>query len=159
MTSTADHADPATSTSMPMADGRPALRASDADRERVGQILHHALGAGMLTLAETEERLAVVYAARYLPELEPVTADLPGSQPQPTSRGGGFVTRIAALLRWLLVATAGVRAAAVAFAGRHRVLSLVLAVLVGLAMVSTLVMSGAELFFSPEHDPAEMMGR
>lgn len=157
MTSTADHADHATST-MPMADGRPALRASDADRERVGQILHHALGAGMLTLAETEERLAVVYAARYLPELGPVTADLPGSQPQPTSRGG-FVARIAALLRWLLVATAGVRAAAVAFAGRHRVLSLVLAVLVGLAMVSTLVMSGAELFFSPEHDPAEMIGR
>ena len=158
MTSTADHADPATSTSMPMADGRPALRASDADRERVGQILHHALGTGMLTLAETEERLAVVYAARYLHELGPVTADLPGSQPQPTSRGGGFVARIAALLRWLLVATAGVRAAAVAFAGRHRVLSLVLAVLVGLAMVSTLVMSGAELFFSPEHNPAEMMG-
>ncbi len=40
-------------------------RASDVDRQRVCDILHQAAGAGMLTLAEAEERLAAAYAARF----------------------------------------------------------------------------------------------
>ncbi len=54
------------------------LRASDADRERVAQILHEAAGDGRLTLDEMQERLDIVYAARTYGELEPVLADLPG---------------------------------------------------------------------------------
>ena len=53
------------------------LRASDADRERVAEILHRAAGEGRLALDELEERLGVVYAARTYAELEPVTRDLP----------------------------------------------------------------------------------
>jgi len=54
------------------------LRASDADRERVAQVLHTALAEGRLTVAELQERLDAVYAAKTLGELEPVTLDLPG---------------------------------------------------------------------------------
>ncbi|WP_431878700.1 DUF1707 SHOCT-like domain-containing protein [Amycolatopsis sacchari] len=54
------------------------MRASDADRERVAQILHNALSEGRITVAELEERLDTVYAAKTLVELEPPIADLPG---------------------------------------------------------------------------------
>jgi hypothetical protein len=53
------------------------MRASDADRERVAQILHRALSEGRITMEELEERLTTVYAAKTLGELQPVTADLP----------------------------------------------------------------------------------
>jgi hypothetical protein len=54
------------------------MRASNEDRERVAQILHNALSEGRITVAELEERLDTVYAAKTLPELEPPIADLPG---------------------------------------------------------------------------------
>ncbi len=53
------------------------LRASDADRERVAQVLHKAMGEGRITLDELSERLDQVYAAKTLGELEPIVADLP----------------------------------------------------------------------------------
>lgn len=53
------------------------IRASDADRERVAAILRGAAGQGLLTLAEVDERLAAVYAAKHRAELAPLTADLP----------------------------------------------------------------------------------
>jgi hypothetical protein len=56
---------------------RSAVRASDADRERVAGILRGAAGQGLLTLAEVDERLAAVYAATYVADLRPLTADLP----------------------------------------------------------------------------------
>ncbi|WP_199435129.1 DUF1707 SHOCT-like domain-containing protein [Qaidamihabitans albus] len=60
--------------------GRPdpkQLRASDADRERIAQILHSALGEGRITVNELEERLDQVYSAKTLGDLEPVVEDLP----------------------------------------------------------------------------------
>lgn len=54
------------------------LRASDADRERVATILHEAVGEGRLTMAEIDERLQQVYAAKTMGELRPITRDLPG---------------------------------------------------------------------------------
>jgi hypothetical protein len=63
------------------------LRASDADRERVAEILRRAAGEGRLGLDELEERLGVVYAARTYAELEPVTHDLPAhGGPSPVVR-------------------------------------------------------------------------
>ncbi|GIH16424.1 DUF1707 SHOCT-like domain-containing protein [Rugosimonospora africana] len=59
------------------------LRASDADRERVAEVLRRAAGEGRLALDELEERLGVVYAARTYAELEPVTADLPSHAAPP----------------------------------------------------------------------------
>lgn len=53
------------------------LRASDADRERVAEILRTAAGDGRLTLEELDERLDTVYKAKTYAELEPVTRDLP----------------------------------------------------------------------------------
>jgi len=53
------------------------MRASDADRERVAQILHNALAEGRITVQELEERLDAVYAAKTLAELEPPVSDLP----------------------------------------------------------------------------------
>jgi hypothetical protein len=56
----------------------PGIRISDADREAAAARLHQALAEGRITLAELEERLAVVYAARYEADLRPPLADLPG---------------------------------------------------------------------------------
>jgi hypothetical protein len=51
--------------------------ASDAERAEVATIVQTAGGDGRLTLTETEERLAAVYAARYRHELAEFTKDLP----------------------------------------------------------------------------------
>ncbi len=58
---------------------RPAqMRMSDADRERVAQRLRVAVSEGRLTLAEFEQRIGGVLAARTFAEVEPFVADLPG---------------------------------------------------------------------------------
>ncbi|MEV5576153.1 DUF1707 domain-containing protein [Spirillospora sp. NPDC052269] len=77
----------------------PEMRASDADRDRVAQILREAAGEGRLTLDEVDERLDAVYKAKTYAELEPLTRDLPdaGSAPagtpaaRPAGTAGGFV--------------------------------------------------------------------
>jgi len=56
-----------------------AMRASDADREQVAEVLRAAAGDGRLTLAELQDRLEALYAARTYGELEPVVSDLPVS--------------------------------------------------------------------------------
>jgi hypothetical protein len=55
----------------------PELRASDADRERVAEVLRDALAEGRLDMAEFEERLEATYNARTYGELTPITRDLP----------------------------------------------------------------------------------
>ena len=55
------------------------MRASDADRERVANILREAAGDGRLTMEELDERLDAVYAAKTYAELEPITRDLPAT--------------------------------------------------------------------------------
>ena len=62
---------------------RPGVRVSDAERDRVVEQLNHAVGEGRLTLAEFEDRIGGVLAARTHAELVPLTADLPASaEPQ-----------------------------------------------------------------------------
>ncbi len=61
------------------------LRAGDADRERVAELLREAAGDGRLSLAELEERLEAAYASRTYGELAAVTADL--APPLDRSRG------------------------------------------------------------------------
>jgi hypothetical protein len=63
------------------------LRASDADRERTANVLREAAGDGRLTMAELDERLDAVYAAKTYAELEPITHDLPDS-------GAGYVPAV-----------------------------------------------------------------
>jgi len=69
------------------------MRASDADREQVAQVLHNALSEGRITVNELEERLTTVYAAKTIADLKPVTIDLPsaGGAIQPAqTRALGF---------------------------------------------------------------------
>ena len=54
-----------------------ALRASDADRDRVADRLREALAEGRITPEEHAERIDVVYSAKTYAELEPVLSDLP----------------------------------------------------------------------------------
>jgi len=62
------------------------LRASDADRERVAELLRQAAGDGRLTLPELHEWLDALYAAKTYGELEPVVADLPdAAMPRPST--------------------------------------------------------------------------
>jgi hypothetical protein len=55
----------------------PELRASDADRERVAEVLRDALAEGRLDMEEFNERLEATYKARTYGELTPITRDLP----------------------------------------------------------------------------------
>jgi len=60
----------------------PALRASDADRDRVIELLRAAVADGRLDPAEFDQRLDAALAARTIDALAPLTADLiaaPGS--------------------------------------------------------------------------------
>jgi Domain of unknown function (DUF1707)/Cell wall-active antibiotics response 4TMS YvqF len=72
-----------------------AMRASDADRERVAEVLREAYVEGRLSPSEHEDRLSAVYAATTFGELVPVLTDLPvpaGTLPVPESRGVELVT-------------------------------------------------------------------
>lgn len=70
-----------------MTEDLPELRASDADRERVAEILRDAVAEGRLAMEEFDERLEAAYRARTYGELEPLTADLPAvaAAPAPLS--------------------------------------------------------------------------
>ncbi len=80
------------------------VRASNAERERIAQILSTATADGLLTLEEADERLAAAYDARYRDELGPLTADLPVDPGPP---------RVAPPPRWRRLDPGMARAAAV----------------------------------------------
>ncbi|WP_329455876.1 DUF1707 SHOCT-like domain-containing protein [Streptomyces sp. NBC_01497] len=61
----------------PVAPG--AIRASDADRDRIADILKEALAEGRLDAEEHGERIDAVYRAKTVGELEPLVADLPAA--------------------------------------------------------------------------------
>ncbi|GHI07369.1 hypothetical protein AQI88_20715 [Streptomyces cellostaticus] len=84
-------------------DASPDLRASDADRERVAEVLRDAVAEGRLDMEEFEERLEAVYKARTYGELTPITRDLPAAgaaTPTPVSfvkasaESGGWASRV-----------------------------------------------------------------
>lgn len=70
------------------------LRASDADRERIAQVLQDAHADGRLMLDELEERLGVLYSARTLGELAELTTDLLPPDQQPLNLDGRPVSAI-----------------------------------------------------------------
>jgi hypothetical protein len=85
--------DPLTATAAPQL----ALRASDADRERVVERLRAHASEGRLDVQELEQRLAAAFAARTHGELQPLLADLPERPPRRRRRA----YRAAALGPWL----------------------------------------------------------
>jgi len=57
--------------------GRPPVRASDGDRQRVVELLREHTSAGRLTIEEYEQRVDAAYAAKTISALRPLLADLP----------------------------------------------------------------------------------
>src|SRR5690606_2347134 len=64
---------------------QPTRRASDADRTAVVDRLRLAAGEGLIDFDELEHRLAAAWSARTLPELAPLTADLPANPTPPAT--------------------------------------------------------------------------
>jgi hypothetical protein len=64
----------------------PALRASDADRDRMVTLLREHAAEGRLTLEEFTERMAAAYAARTHEELDTLARDLPAGDAPVASR-------------------------------------------------------------------------
>ncbi|WKX72349.1 DUF1707 domain-containing protein [Streptomyces sp. XD-27] len=65
------------------------LRASDADRDRIADILREALAEGRIDPEEHAERIDAVYRARTRGELEPLIRDLPAAAVVASSAGSG----------------------------------------------------------------------
>ncbi|GHA81035.1 hypothetical protein GCM10010392_03700 [Streptomyces clavifer] len=68
----------------PVAPAGPApagIRASDADRDRIADILREAMVEGRLTAEEHAERIDLVYRAKTVGELQPLVQDLPAHGP------------------------------------------------------------------------------
>jgi hypothetical protein len=61
------------------------FRATDADRDRVVQLLRAAAGEGALSVDELEERMSAAYAAVTRGDLAALVADLPPQSPEPRS--------------------------------------------------------------------------
>ena len=128
----------------PREQSAPDLRASDADREAVVRTLHDAVVRGLLTVDECDERVAAAYAARFVRELPPLTADLPPlTAPAPVAPGW----RALATLAWLQL-----RAALAAFSWRGSARSvrarpgIALAAAALLALLSLAAVSTGPLF-------------
>src|SRR5947209_11204548 len=90
-------------------DSPPELRASDADRERVVEVLRRAVSDGQLTVEELEQRVPSAYAARTRRELERLTADLrveplhdAAAAPTEAARGGVRVREGQGGTRWVV---------------------------------------------------------
>jgi hypothetical protein len=64
----------------------PSIRASDADRERVVEILRQHTAEGRITADEFEERMTAAYAARTMGALAELTTDLPVDLAEHTRR-------------------------------------------------------------------------
>ncbi|THA29602.1 DUF1707 and DUF2154 domain-containing protein [Streptomyces sp. A1277] len=68
--------------------GPDVIRASDADRDRIADILREALAEGRLTADEHAERVDSVYRAKTVGELEPLVRDLPAPGGTPRAAAG-----------------------------------------------------------------------
>ncbi len=98
----------------------PDMRASDAERERIAEILREAVAEGRLEMEEFEQRLDAAYRARTHGELEPIVRDLPavGAAVAPVAAGQ---PRTGSMARWSdRVGTPATSGGAFAFWGGFR---------------------------------------
>jgi hypothetical protein len=102
------------------------VRASDAERAAAADRLHAALGEGRLDLAETEDRLAAAYAARYRCDLLPLFADLPAPEPPSLRAGWARVWQVIVRQTWMSAARARGIASTDPSKGQQRATSIVL---------------------------------
>jgi class 3 adenylate cyclase len=82
----------------------PEIRASDAEREYVVDVLRAHCSEGRIDLDEFSERINRVYAARTIGELNDITNDLPVPMPASdvTARGEEQVGRVRKAVRWTI---------------------------------------------------------
>ena len=73
------------------------MRASDAERERIAEVLRDAVAEGRLDMEEFEERLDAAYKARTHAQLEPLVRDLPAPGAAPGAAAPGAVVAPAPL--------------------------------------------------------------
>src|SRR3954470_10392098 len=66
------------------------MRISDADRNRVAEVLREAAGDGRIDFEELDERLDATYAAKTYAELVPITHDLALAVPSGASVAPGI---------------------------------------------------------------------
>jgi Domain of unknown function (DUF1707) len=80
------------------------LRASDSDREKAAERLHHAMAEGRLSGEELEQRLEALYAARTYGELDALLADIPanGTLGRTRIRPGRLVGAVSAVMLLLM---------------------------------------------------------
>lgn len=77
------------------------MRASDAERERVAEVLRDAVAEGRLDMEEFDQRLDAVYKARTHGELEPLVRDLPApGTGGPVAPDGAFAPSSGARVSW-----------------------------------------------------------
>lgn len=85
------------------------MRASDADRSGVAEVIQQAYVDGRLTRPELDERLAQVWQARTLGDLAPLTSDLVAGTAQPSGqhlapvRGSQVQIRGGAPAHWVVL--------------------------------------------------------
>ena len=74
------------------------MRVSDADRNKVAEILREAAGDGRIDLGELDERLEATYAAKTYGELVPITRDLAPTVPTGAVVAGAAQERAVAIM-------------------------------------------------------------
>jgi hypothetical protein len=124
-------------------------RCSDAEREQASALVREATAEGRLSMAELEERLSTIYAARYRHELAAVCADLP----QPMTRAG-WAAVLALAWHQLTSDLTGLVGRGGATLSRRRKVVLVLTLLVTAMLVIGLVTALMHGLFDadgPEH--------
>ena len=114
----------------------PQLRASDAERQATVHVLQDAVARGLLSFDEGSERMAAAYAARFVRDLPPLTADLP-PQAAPAAGPPGW-QRV-----WTVLAEQLRAELAIVMAGGLRSPRSRRTVLVGLILVVTLLTVGS----------------
>lgn len=139
----------------------PRLRASHDDREAVVQTLHDGAARGLLTLGETDERVAAAYASRFLDELPGLTADLP--QPLAPSAPGAPGWQALMLLFWLqlrtLLSRSGWRDVRHGVRTRPRLAVAAVAAVALLALLPVAALTAGEGFDHRSHvEPTQEMG-
>lgn len=96
-----------------MSEPATSIRASDADRQRVGDRLQQALAEGRIGLAEFDERIGLAWAARTAEDLAGLTADLPAQPSSPAKRKQSMPKWVRILMQtsfgaWFLAVTVNV---------------------------------------------------
>ena len=87
---------------------RPAVRASDGEREQTVAVLQRSFADGRLTQAELEQRAGAAYTAQTRAQLRDVTADLPAAEKRPLRPAGSLDPRLLCIILLCVHPPAGV---------------------------------------------------